>query len=368
MRDIIPAFFIILGSEAYIYFMKKCIKLSAYLLGAIIGAGFVSGKEIVAFLGKDGLNVYSAALCAVAVFLSCFVFLKAGNIVKGGNFGRCNAIMFPEIHGFFDVCVILNGLILLSAMVAAITETGNRILPLGHLYSLIALTAVVSIARKGRARVMNGSFVMMFFIVAIIIAVSVENYSSGEDITEGRVRVLPCLFYVAMNMLLSSGVMLSETELDTKSCAVVAAIVAVVMGTLIFTLGYAIRCAGCENSNMPIFELSARLGKVAYCFSVLLVFLSVTTTMITVMTEISTFLSDYTDKTFAMIATAAVSFVLSLFGFEKVVESFYPIIGAAGVVYFLLTLKYLAPFAFNVLFRNGNDKVHERGKKTKNDR
>ena len=86
------------------------------------------------------------------------------------------------------------------------------------------------------------------------------------------------------------------------------------------------------------------------------------------MTEISVFLSDYTDKTFAMIMTAAAGFTVSLFGFEKVVESFYPVIGAVGSLYFLLTLKYLAPFAFNVLFRKSNDKVHKRGKKTKNDR
>lgn len=347
--------------------MKKCLKISAYLLGSIIGAGFASGKEIVAFLGNDGLNFYSALLCAAAIFVCCFVFLKAGSIIKGGNFGKTNAVISPRLHGFFDVCVIFNGLIILSAMIAAVTEIGNGIYPLGHFYAFVVLAGVIVITRKGRTRIMNGSFVMMFFIVAIIIAVSVENFSSGQNAFEGRINAVSCLCYVAMNMLLSAGVMLSEKDLDTKSCVFVSAVVAVVLGTLIFTLGYSIRCAGCEDSDMPVFVLSARLGEIAYWMSVVLVLLSVVTTMLTVMNEISVFLSDYTDKTFAMIITACSGFAISLFGFEKVVESFYPLIGLAGMLYFIVTVKYLAPFAFNIFFRKRDNKVHKRGKKAKND-
>ena len=207
----------------------------------------------------------------------------------------------------------------------------------------------------------------MFFVVAIIIAVSVENFSSGEGVFDGKVSVFSCLGYVATNTILSAGVMVSEKTLKIRECAVIALISSLVFGGLIFMLGYAIRCAGCENVPMPIFALSARLGKVAYYASVLLVLLSVTATSLAIAGEIAEFFSEYAEKTFSLTVIFSLALTVSLFGFERVVEKFYPIIGVFGAIYFFVAAKFSAAFALNALFDKRNDKIHKGGKKTEDD-
>ncbi|MDD7158126.1 MAG: hypothetical protein PUH99_03910 [Firmicutes bacterium] len=346
--------------------MKKGLKLTAYVSGSIIGAGFASGKEIVAFLGKNGLNAGSAIACFCMFFVCGFIFLSIGSIVKGGNFGKVNAVIMPKTHGFFDCFSVFNGVIVLSAMLAVIGGIGNSVRPLGITYSACFALFVLILARKGKSRVMSGSLVLMFLTVAIIIAVSIENFSSGEGVFDGKVAVFSCMNYVAMNMLLSASAMVSEKSLSLKQRIFVSAAVALVLSGLIFILGYAIRCAGCEDSPMPVFALSSRLGKTAYYAAVLLIVLSATATSLTVCIEISEFFKPYADKTFSLVVILLVALIIGSFGFERVVERFYPIIGVIGVLYFFAAVRFLTAFAFNKFFRKGNDKVHHRRKRAKN--
>ncbi len=342
--------------------MIKCLKISAYLLGAIIGAGFASGKEIVSFLGKDGLGIGNAVVCAIFVFVLCGSFLLSAHFAGGGGFSAVNKTLFPRMHCFFDICVAFNALIVLSAMTAVVTEIGNNFYPLKQIYSVVFLLFVVFIVYKGQTWVLNGSYIMMFFIVAVIIAVSTENFSSGESILEQRFSVKNCFSYISMNMFLSAGAMLSHNRLSKRQRVAVAGIVAVCVGALIFTLAFAIRCAGCEGENIPIFALSSRLGKIAYYLSVVLLILSAITTSTAAVSEVSHFLSPVTGKKTALSVAVIAGFTLSLFGFEKVVEQFYPVIGILGGIYFIFVFKYLAVALFNKFFHKRNGKVHDGGK------
>lgn len=346
--------------------MKKCLLLSFYLVGSIIGAGFASGKELIAFLGKGGINIFSSLFCAALVFIFCFVFLSVGRKTRSGNFSACNLVIAPKLHGVFDVCVVFNGLIVLSAMFAAINEIGGYFFSAGWLYSLLAAVIVVVIAIRGRQRVISSSFVMVFFVVAIIIAVSVQNFSAGIPTAQFCIRVWPCIIYVAMNALLASGVMLSEKNLSARECVIVSLITALIVGTLIFVLGFAITCVGCEDATMPIFELAARLGDVAYAFCVILLILSIFTTMLSIVNELSRFFECYCSRLLSMIIICGAAIMVSLFGFDKVVENFYPVIGIIGIVYFVVALKYLISSSIDELLDKRNRKIHNCGKKAKN--
>ena len=75
---------------------------------------------------------------------------------------------------------------------------------------------IILLARKGKSRIMSGSFFLMFFVVAIIIAVSVENFSSGEGVFDGKASVFSCLGYVATNTILGKN---SENKRVRRYCA-----------------------------------------------------------------------------------------------------------------------------------------------------
>ncbi len=346
--------------------MKRCVKLSMYLIGSVVGAGFASGKELTAFLGENGLNVYSALFCSLLIFVCCFVFLKAGSITGAGDFRAANKMIAPKIHSILDVFVVFNALIVLAAMLAGVNEIGNRFFNLGCVYSITAVIVVSVIVAGGKARIMNGGFVMTLFVIAIIIAVSAQNVSGEISAFDGTVRIVSCVCYVAMNALPASGVMLSEKDLKTTECFIVSLITSVTIGVLIFFLGYAIKCVGCESAEMPILVLSERLGDVAFFFAVVLLLLSILTTMLTVVSEISTFLNEYFGKACSLTVACSGGLTLSLFGFEKVVEVFYPMTGVVGLIYVAVTIKYLASFGIDIFFDKRNNKIHNGGKCAKN--
>ena len=165
--------------------MKKCFKTALYILSSIVGAGFASGKEIAVFLGKDGLGVVSAVVCAVGSFLLCVLFLSVSAAAGSGGFAAVNKKLFPRLHAFFDISLILNFIIVLSAMSAAAGEIAGRIFPaFEKLYIPLFLLLSACVVRRGREHVVNAGYILMLFIVAVIIAVSVENFSYGESIYE----------------------------------------------------------------------------------------------------------------------------------------------------------------------------------------
>lgn len=345
--------------------MKKCFKTALYILSSIVGAGFASGKEIAVFLGKDGLGVVSAVVCAVGSFLLCALFLSVSAAVGGGGFAAVNKKLFPRLHAFFDISLILNFIIVLSAMSAAAGEIAGRIFPaFEKLYIPLFLFLSACVVRRGREHVVNAGYILMLFIVAVIIAVSVENFSYGESIYEKSPNILSCLRYMSLVMFMSAGTIVSRGQLTVKQRWLISAVVGTGLGILIFTLGYAIRCCGCETENIPVFALSSRLGKVAYYMTVLLIVLSAFTASTAAFGEISGFLAPSTGKTAAILFTAAAAYTIGLFGFGRVIELFYPVIGAIGIIFFAGALRYSAAAFSDKFFRKRYAEIHNGGKKT----
>ena len=131
MRDIMLVF--ILHKHAVFDInigMIKNIKFSAYLIGAIIGAGFASGREIVSFFSHSGLNLYSCIFCGALLFAFCFVFLLTARATNAGNFNDTTGLIAPKSKQIFSIISCLNCFIVLSAMLAGFGAVGNILLPL----------------------------------------------------------------------------------------------------------------------------------------------------------------------------------------------------------------------------------------------
>lgn len=347
--------------------MVKCLKISACLLGAIIGAGFASGREIVAFFTVSGLNFLSALICCLVSFLFCFVFLRVGSIVKGKTLIEVNKIISPKFSPLFSVAIILNSFIVLSAMTAGVTEIGNDLCGFGFILTAVVFVIVSVLSSKGRKGVLKGGLILVLLMVALVLFIGINGGAFKVEFSTLSVKPTRVILYVAMNMLLAAGVSVVDNNLTAKQCFFVAALTSVAIGVLAYILATVIRRNGVSESEMPILDLAFRMGKVEYYAAVLLLLLSIITTMLTCLCDVVEFLDGYIScRALSIFVTLSISLIVSLIGFSDVIALFYPVIGIIGVLYFALCFVKLFSPAFYKLFHKRNREVHKRGKQAKN--
>ena len=84
------------------------LKTSSLIIGAIIGAGFVSGRECVIFFNNDHL-ILSCLITCILFFLGFYIFLSLGRIYKKQTL--LNKKLFPKIFKTIKLLSIVNCII-----------------------------------------------------------------------------------------------------------------------------------------------------------------------------------------------------------------------------------------------------------------
>lgn len=97
--------------------MKKVVTVAMVSVGTMIGAGYASGQEIVAFFGGSP-SLLVPAVCGLIMFALTACLLAVGARVGDD----ANAVMFGRLSFVVDAVMLLNALIVLSAMIAGMNE------------------------------------------------------------------------------------------------------------------------------------------------------------------------------------------------------------------------------------------------------
>ena len=122
------------------------------------------------------------------------------------------------------------------------------------------------------------------------------------------------------------------------------ALTGVIIGGIVLCIILALCSSGAGKADMPIIEMAKPLGGLIYALAIVSVMTGIFTTMISAHLSLSEWaVSLCGNKTFAAVLTAIVAEIVGLIGFRTVVDVFYPIVGVAGVVYFIACLVYVMP-------------------------
>lgn len=310
--------------------IKEVFRTSCLFVGAVVGAGFATGREIVLFFGDGG--VLAPVICGLAMGLFASVFMFTAKFGDDGKsrFVKCvNAVVnvVSAICMFFTVIAMTGGLQELSAL-----TTGYR-LP-GF---IVALLCVCACAGKGEA----ASKLNSLLIPVLIIMLAVLYAMSENDVRIVPVNVYKAVSYLSMNMLLG-GFLVSERgkQSSTKEIIAVGIVSGVCMSVLMFFV-YVVS-VNYSNAPMPVF---------AFCESVgiggagaIVVAIAIITTLAGAAKTLSNELSKniFSRKESVI---AAVLFTLSSYGwdFKTAVDLFYPLIAAvACVVLALWTVRFVS--------------------------
>ncbi len=341
------------------------------VIGAIIGAGFASGRELVSFFGNH-ISIWIAPVCGVGYFIFNMIFLYIGSVVKKNNISEANKAIMGKFHFIADFFLLFNSLIVLSGMLAGMDSLFNEFLPIKPIYSLISGGICALITVKGIGGIMKVSNMIVPIIIAALFAVSFLNIEYPFSFS-GEFRGYSLLIYIGMNLMLSSGFFVTLHELDKKTIIFSSLISSLILTILMAMLILALNNIDI-NVDMPVLAL-CNDSLALKIIVVIAIAVSIFTTMLTAMATLYSWLFGLTkSKLFSVSAIFISGLVISNFGFSNVVTYLYPIIGAAGIVYIVSCLGFvvrrnrLSALFVNTLFNNGNGKIHKRSKNTKYNR
>lgn len=326
--------------------MKKGITISLILMGAFIGVGFASGKELVTFFARFGEFAIFLALIA-GLFFGLIVWLK----IKTEN-------SYNKIGKLFDSFFVVCSFIVVSAMLAGIIEINKNFGFKNYILSVILILVcliLVSIGVKSIEKI-NTVFIPTIIITIILIAV-LQIRQNNLNLNKNLITISAnanklqaigfMLLYVGMNILTISPVLdLVKTKLTTNKeknvCCVcfglfIALLLVVCVAMLVVAKNF--------DSSMPLLAIALNVSVVIGSFYKILITMGLVTTLISsaiVVKEKIMNMFNISNNFIASMLLFIAGFSVGLIGFANIINIIYPLIGIVGIVYFIYTiLTYL---------------------------
>ena len=376
--------------------------LAFSLFGAVVGAGFMTGAELVRFFPLRAAFAHAAV--AAGLFAACFLLLFDAGRKCGGFEGalRCCGCAAPVFRALLHFASFITCAAMLAGLDGAV-RTGFGLRYALPVAALCALPAMFFVARRG----MRGVAALSAALVPVMAAVFAAR---AGDIPAGFTPSSPqsaftsltgvCL-YAAMNCFLAAPLACDAGREGSGRGGCIAA--AALVGFCIAAALGAVARAGTEGEEMPFLAAGGGGPAAVACICAVL------TTLFSSFYPLARAAEQYSaekggkerhkkrkeehtadaergtkesralpvrERAAAVQAgLCAGAFLLSLCGFSGIVRAVYPLIGMAGAAFFILLAARRLPSllppsssAQQQLFRQRHQGVHARGQQAEDGR
>ncbi len=310
--------------------MKKNDSAVLACVGAVIGAGFASGRETIVFFTQYGAHAWWL------IFLSTFTMAALCALcIRSAQKENCGANWCLLVRGKWlaRACSLLLLVITAGAMVSA---SGHMIallwyhpgayaigalgtlwlawgLGYGSLRPLSAISAVLSLA-------------LLCALMAALIrhpgeAVLLAQPPDARSLASAAIRAVG---YAGMNMMLAMGVV-CRSAAHVRNSSVTAGLFGWMIGMLLL-LSHCVysRYQASHASDFPIIVLLSDDGARGYLFGALLLYLSILTTLTSVIYALRSAVALYVPRrNVQTLLVLGLPLAVSGFGFAKIVDRFY---------------------------------------------
>lgn len=292
------------------------------MIGAMLGAGFLSGKEFTNFFyGQDSLL---APLIIFFVLFLAFIFLLASDVEN-----NCNSYL---VFGCF---FYLGNFIVASSMAAAADSLSYVIfkniegLPIFSVAALIFVNIILIGGVKGIKRI--NLILVPFVVISAIVIVVLPNDTVA--IKNGIVQPSALLTYCGLNLTLTIPLISRLGRGESKSvCFVAAFFAALIISLLIYAFSLCLN--GCDvvaiSSDLPILQILASRKSLYLCY-ILVLLLGIITSLTSAYYSVYNLFSDVKFGVVGKILLPSACFLISRLGFYDIVGKIYPIIGVMGI-------------------------------------
>ena len=317
---------------------------AAFIVGTSLGAGFLSGAELVRFFGAERF-LPSVLLSSFVFFLLSTLFLLLGK--RHGGFEGA-LVLFGKGKAAVKTVISMLSFIPCGGMLAGL----DALLPtFSPLPSLLGLAVVLLFLRKGMKGVslLNSVLVpvllfFVFFSAGGGLVFSYPGRSGGTGMG---------IIYAGMNTLLAAPVLLDAGK-DMKRPVLSAALAATVIAACATcVLGVIYReGAGAIFAELPF--LYAMQGSRIFHVASALAILTSLASAIYPLLKLCEGVPNKKGQTAAKGGVLLAAFALSRIGLSGIVKFFYPVMGLLGLLLSVICIFY------EYLFQKHDQKVHRR--------
>ena len=294
----------------------------AACVGAVVGAGFASGREIMAFFSRFGAYSWAGVVIAALVmgFLCLYIMRFAAASLREicesrmGRWAKAGETLFALLLVFTA-----------ASMLCAAGELAALTMPAHHAYeiSLIGTLGMgtLLIRRDLKALFMAGKLLFLLLVAAFVLCCFV----TGEPIesTFTLKALTGPVAYGAMNIALCVPI-LCEVGKGKKlvECKRIALFTGVTLFALLALANAALKNqAALVNEPLPVVQLLRAFGLFGFYLCAVVMYLAVFTTLLSCLRGL------YQLSPWLCIAPLAAAFI----GFERIVGGAYPLLGYACV-------------------------------------
>jgi uncharacterized membrane protein YkvI len=349
------------------------LKLSFIIIGSVIGAGFITGRELIRFFGSANFIPAVYVACILLFFFS-YLLMDIGR--HYGTLKEANNKIFKNYSKYVAGITYFCLLIITSGMLAGIdtllssTFGTPSYLPIFSLPCLIFANIISSKGLDGIAKI---SIVlvplMIVFILYFLLGRKNFSYAFDEEYCAFNSLIMAVL-YSSMNMFLAAPILIetgNKYKYGLKKGAAIASV------SIFFCIILILSAICYEGSNaiiteMPMLYITGYTGILAKIFTVMVLF-AMFTSLVSSYYPLYHALEKDRKKHLKRFLLSIVAFLLSRMGLSGIVQYFYPVLGTFGIIYLIICEKYMVKdknlFPLNSkFFNNGYNKVHNSSKQT----
>lgn len=377
---------------------KKTITIMLAYVGVLTGAGLASGQELMQYFVSLGLSgIVGIGVVAILHMLIGGLLLQLGSHYLANDHSEVfDEITNKFISKFMDISLILTCFIIGFVMIAGAGSNLNQAFGAPRwLGAVICTGLIIGVGMLDFSKVSKviGSFTPLIVIFTLLASIyTFTNYKVDWQAVNQLAKSLPSNFdsvsltvinYFGMCIMtaVSMALVLGGDELNTGEAGIGGLVGGLLVGILgiLIVLTLLIRIDEIKNLDIPMLYVIEDINPILGTLMALVIFGMIFNTAISLFYALSRRFSYGDEKRFRvlLVGITLLGFALSFAGFKKLVAIFYPLIGYAGMVMFVVlvfayfrerkSIKYenIRRFAINHYMRK---KLDDNLEYTKDDR
>ena len=307
------------------------------ILGAIIGVGFASGKEIYAFFFSfGGASIFGLIIFALLYIYLFLIIQYVSHKLEINSYDEFNAKIFGKLCKVSNVVLLVNFSITASGMLAGAEYLCATFFNIKYgVVSLVLSLLTLFLILGGVERIKKASnFIIPVMIMVIIVNsiknINIENVSLPIVSENICMAVYYALLFGVNNFVMALPVLFS-VKLKSKGRMLVVFTICVIILVNILVLA-----SNKFTTDMPMFELSDNVSEWFYYLYFIAMMCALFSTLIISSHNTKELLVGKNKSYFVSLIIVIFNLILSKLGYSFIVKYLYMISGIFSAVYVLI--------------------------------
>lgn len=335
------------------------------ILGAIIGVGFASGKEICVFFFDFG----SASLLGLIAFglLYVYLFLVIGHISRKlelNSYDKFNQMIFGKLCKFTNIVMLINFTITSAGMLAGADYLFLTFFNVGYKIPSITLTLICFILLVGGIQKIKAmANIIIPLMLSVIVINSIKNTTPinvNFNITmqSGAMAIYYGLLF-GVNNFVAAMPMLFESKLKSKGKLFV-----ILTICLVILLNIVVFASNNFQTDMPMFELSKNISIWFYYVYFATLIMALFSTLVICSYNTTKILSKDKKSIFIIVFVVLLNLLISNLGYSFIVQYLYVVSGIISGVYVVVLIVFMTAklIQYNRYYNKIKKLQHEKDK------